>query len=97
MKLNIDKLNYLLVFMDDYINEFVDKVLADSETDPHYSAVAATNLIKCYIQIMNELGERMPYSNVKEFFKFNAYTEEEYERSEESRKKESVYYRGVQY
>ena len=46
---------------------------------------------------MNELGERMPYSNVKEFFKFNAYTEEEYERFEESRKKESVYYRGVQY
>ena len=27
---------------------------------------------------MNELGERMPYSNVKEFFQFNAFTEEEY-------------------
>ena len=28
---------------------------------------------------------------------FDAFTEEEYERFEESRKKESVYYRGVQY
>ena len=46
---------------------------------------------------MNELGERMPYSNVKEFFQFDAFTEEEYKRFEESRKKESVYYRGVQY
>lgn len=97
MKLNIEKLKYLLAFMSEYIESLVENVLTDSETDPHYSAVAATNLIKCYIQILNELGEKLPYSNVKEFFQFNAFTEEEYERFEESRKKESVYYRGVQY
>lgn len=97
MKLSIEKLKYLLNIMENYIIDLVDKVLADSETDPHYSAVSATNRIKCYIQIMNELGERMPYSNVKEFFQFNAFTEEEYERFEAIRKKESVYYRGVQY
>lgn len=97
MKLNIEKLKYLLAFMDEYIESLVENVLSDSETDPHYSAVAATNLIKCYIQILNELEEKLPYSNVKEFFQFDAFTEEEYERFEASRKKESVYYRGVQY
>ncbi len=79
------------------IEELIDNVLSDSETDPHYSAVAATNKIKCYIEIMNELGEKISYQNVKEFFDFNAYTEEEYQQFEESRKKESVYYRDIQY
>ena len=55
------------------------------------------NKIKCYIQIMSELGEQLPFNNVEEFFEFNAYTKEEYRKFEESRRKESQYYRGVQY
>lgn len=97
MDIDYEKLKYLLNDMEDTIGELVDKVLSDSKTDPHYSAVAATNRIKCYIQIMSELGEKLPYNDVKGFFDFNAYTKEEYEFFEESRKKESVYYRGVQY
>ncbi len=95
--IDVEKLKYLLNDMDVYIGELIDNVLNDSETDPHYSAVAATNRIKCFIQIMNELGEEMPYGNVEEFFDFNAYTKEEYRLFEESRRKESVYYRDKQY
>ncbi len=97
MNINIEKLKYLLNDMEDVIGRLIDNVLSDSETDPHYSAVAATNKIKCYIEIMSELNVDLPYRNVKEFFDFNAYTEEEYRLFEESRKKESVYYRDVQY
>ena len=97
MDIDCEKLKYLLNDMDDVIGELIDKVLSDSETDPHYSAVATTNKIKCYIQIMDELGKSLPYRNVEEFFEFNAYTNEEYRLFEESRRKEAEYYRGIQY
>ncbi len=97
MDIDFEKLMYLLYDMDDVICELIDKVLSDSEEDPHYSAVAATNRIKCYIQIMNELGKTLPYSSVEEFFSFEAYTKEEYQLFEQLRIKESQYYHGVQY
>lgn len=97
MDINVEKLKYLLDDMDFSIGKLIDNVLSDSKTDPHYSAVYTTNKIKCYIQIMSELGEEPPYKTVEEFFDFNAYTEEEYRLFEESRKNESTYYRGVQY
>ncbi len=97
MVIDCEKLKYLLNDMDNTIGELIDKVLSDIKTDPHYSAVAATNKIKCYIQIMDELGDPLPYNNVEEFFEFNAYTNEEYQLFEESRKEESKYYNGVQY
>ena len=46
---------------------------------------------------MKELGEPLPYQSVEGFFEFNVYTKEEYCLFEESRVKESKYYRGVQY
>ena len=97
MDIDCEKLKYLLNDMDFLIGELIDKVLLDSATDPHYSAVAATNKIKCYIQIMNELGVTLPYSNVEEFFDFNAYSKDEYRLFQESRRKEAQYYRGIQY
>ena len=97
MGIDCEKLKYLLNNMEYHIGQLIDKVLIDSPTDPHYSAVAAANKIKCYIQIMKDLGEDLPYKNVEEFFEFNAYTKEEYQLFEKSRKKESQYYRGVQY
>lgn len=97
MDINLEKLEYLLKDIDDLIMQLVDNVLSDSTIDPHYSAVTATNKIKCYIQIMSELGANLPYNDVEEFFKFNAYTKEEYRKFEASREKESKYYRGLQY
>lgn len=97
MDINLEKLEYLLNDMEEHLTELIDKVLSDSEIFPDYSAVAATNRIKCYIQIMHELGEILPYNNVEEFFKFNAYTQDEYDKFETIRQKESIYYRGIQY
>lgn len=97
MDINLEKLKYLLYSMDLDLCVMIDEVLSDSETDPHFSAVTTTNKIKCFITVMKELGESLPYSSVKEFFEFNVYTAEEYERFECLRKIESEYYRGIQY
>lgn len=84
-------------FMEEYLCDSIDEVLNDSKIDPHFSAVAVNNMIKCYIEIERELDIKLPYNNVMEFFKFNAYTKDEYNIFEESRKKESQYYTGKQY
>ena len=97
MNIDKEKLKYLLNDTEYQIGVMIDCVLSDSEDDPHYSAVATANKIKCYIQVMNDLGEELPYSTVAEFFEHNAYTKEEHTMFEDSRAKESVYYRDMQY
>ena len=87
----------VLLDMTEHICRLIGNVLQDSPTDPHYSAVAASNRIKCYIQIMTELGHELPYQTVPEFFQYYGYSQEQYDAFEKSRKEESVYYRGVQY
>ena len=79
------------------IEMFVEQVLDDSKVEPEYSAVATANVIKCYVQIMEEIGEKRPYNNIEEFFAFNGYTKDEYLLFEERRKNEAQYYNGVQY
>ena len=95
--INLEKIKYLLAFFETYITQLIDNVLVDSKEDPHYSAVAATNLIKCYIQAMTEVGENLPYDDAKSFMDINGYTEDEYTAFEIRRLEESKYYRGVQY
>ena len=97
MNTNKEKLLYLLGFIESDIEDLIYKVLNDSKTDPHYSAVTATNMLKCYVEVMNDLGEKLPYSNMQEFFVSDFFTEEEYRAFEESREKESKYYIGKQY
>lgn len=97
MNLDKEKLLYLLMFTDDYMEKFADDVMNDSEEDPHFSAVTLTNMIKCYVDVMNELGVSLPYNDVKSFFKENLYSDEEYKLFEEKRKKEAEYYIGRQY
>ncbi len=92
-----EELLYLLKYMDDYIEKCVYNVLSDSQSDPHYSAVTTTNLIKCYVKVMDALDVELPYTDVKSYFKFNLLTANEYMAFEKSREKESHYYRGVQY
>ena len=92
-----EKLMYLLSDMPNLLPMLVESVLNDSATDPHCSAIYASNMIKCYICIMKELGKELPYSDVKSFFNFHSFTSEEYHLFETSRLKESEYYRGVQY
>ena len=97
MAIDCEKLKYLLHFQCFSIELMIENVLEDSEEDPHYSAVTATNLVKCYIEIMKALGENLPYSNVEEFVKNIGYSNEDYLLFEKKRKKEAEYYRGIQY
>lgn len=97
MAIDIEKIHYFLRMMYPTMEMYVDQVLNDSETDPEYSAVTASNVIKCYIQIMTDLGEAPSFDSVESFFELNGYTDEEYQRFEECRRKESQYYIGTQY
>lgn len=95
--LDIEKLKYMLHSQRFDIELLVENVLEDSEDDPHYSAVTANNLMKCYIEIMTDLGENLPFADVEGFIRKMGFSEQEYLLFEERRKKESEYYCGVQY
>lgn len=97
MELNIEKLQYIWAFMEDWICQAIDDVLNDSAIDPHHSAVSTSNLIKCFIEISEQLGRKLPYSDARSFFSHNAYTSDEWDAFEKHRAIESTYYRGVQY
>lgn len=92
-----EKCLYLLQYLDCCINDLVCDVLDDSEEDPHYSAVTATNLIKCYIDTMEALGQPINFHNVKDYLLLNCHTPEEIQLFEEKRASESKYYIGKQY
>lgn len=102
--INKDKLLYILDFFDVYLMQFIQEILMviqeilmDSKEDPHFSAVAANNMILCYLEIMTELGQKLPYNSVKEYFEFQGFDLEEYDAFERSRIEESAYYRGPQF
>ena len=97
MVIDTEKVEYFLHVMYPTMELYVEQVLDDSETDPEYSAVTASNVIKCYVQIMTDLGNPPSFNDVESFFEITGYTYEEYQRFEESRKNESEYYIGVQY
>ena len=97
MAIDYEKLKYMLHIQRFDIELLIENVIEDSEEDPHYSAVTATNLVKCYIEIMGELGEKLPYTDVEGFVKAIGFSNEDYLLFEKKRKKESQYYRGVQY
>ena len=63
--INKDKLLYILDFFDVYLMQFIQEILIDSKEYPHFSAVAANNMILCYLEIMAELGQKLPYNSVK--------------------------------
>ena len=87
-----EKLLYLLKSVDFKLTIDIENVLNDSLDDPQYSAVTTSNLIKCYIEIMTNLGKKLPYHDVKGFILFDGFSEEEYKFFEASREKESKYY-----
>ena len=97
MAIDYEKLKYILHIQSFDIELLIENVIEDSDEDTHYSAVTATNLVKCYIEIMTELGEKLPYSDVEGFIKKMGYSHKDYLLFEKKRKKESEYYRGIQY
>ena len=97
MAMNQVKRQYILHHFDCYIDELVGNVLGNDPEDPHYSAVAATNCIKCYIELCEEWGENLSYSDVEGYLRHAGLTEEECRRFEESRAEESLIYIGEQF
>ena len=92
-----EKLLYLMPFIMDDIDTLVENVITDSEEDPHYSAVTAQNMIKCYVDVMTEMGINLPFHDVRSYFSASRYSECEYGTFEEKRKIESAYYIGKQF
>ena len=96
-KLPKNELLYLMHFLERDIEESICGVLDDSLDDPHYSAVTTANMIVCYIMSMKALEMPVPYTDVKGYFFYNHFSEEDFLRFETSRKKESAYYAGYQW
>ena len=51
----------------------------------------------CYIDVMNELGEKTPFEDVVGFLESNGFTKEEQALFDRHRKTESEYYIGKRY
>lgn len=95
---NLEALEYLLQHIEYYVSRFMDDVMEDSEEDPEYSAVTLNNLILCVIRLQKMLDDTYPIQTVREYFlETHFYTEKDFERFEENRKKESLYYIGKQF
>ena len=91
------ELVYLLKFMDEYIEQMLYEVLNDSEEDPEYSAVAASNLIKCYSKVRFDIGLQNCDIDVRDYMSGRCFSLDEIESFEQKREKEAKYYRGEQF
>ena len=87
MAIDYEKLKYMLHIQSFDIERLIENVIEDSEEDPHFSAVTATNLVKCYIEIMENLGEKLPYSDVEGFIKTSGFSNKDYILFEKKREK----------
>ena len=90
-------LDYVLRDTDYNLQIYIQEVLDDQPDSPEHSAVYTSNMIKCYIKLMNETGNKLPFDDVKGYILYNGFSEHEYERFENSRKKEAEYYKGIQF
>ena len=97
MSVNREKLEYILWHFEMDTDALIWDVLADDPKNPTYSAVTATNRIKCYIELCQEIGKELTYSNVDGYLRALGLSDEERLLFEESRAKEAVYYIGEQY
>jgi len=93
-----EKIQFLLRYIENSLPTEIDNVLTDSESDPHFSAVYVTNLIKSLIfTIENCETNELNFKDVKDCFKYFDYSDEEYEIFEKKRIIESEYYIGEQF
>ena len=92
-----DDFEFILNYTQGEICREISCVLNDSDTDPHHSAVYTTNMIKCFIFIFEQMGIQLLYKDVCGFFIAHGFSQQQYFDFENRRKKESVYYRSIQY
>lgn len=89
-------MNYILEFLDYSITQFVDEVIADSETEPEFSAVTLSNIIISYNSLL-KIVKFDSFQSLYEFFLTHGYSENDFRKFKQKREKESVYYNGKQY
>lgn len=94
---NMEKLSYLLNYLENCLASAVCDVLLDSQEDPQFSAVTVSNLIKCYIDIKYSLGQQTSFNSVEEYLHYNCFTTAEIQAFEEKRAREESYYMGKQF
>ena len=78
--MNHEKLIYLMGHLAHFIEQYVYDVLEDSDEDPQYSAVTAANLIRCYIDVMTQMGSAPDVSDIRSWFEGNLLSGEEFDR-----------------
>lgn len=96
MVIESEELDFVLGAAFTYIDELIILVLEDDKDNPEHSAVYVSNLIKCYIKVMKDLGHPTEFNSVQEYFKL-WWEEDDYREFEKIRKKESESYIGKQY
>ena len=94
---NMEKLSYLLDYLEDCMASAVCDVLQDSGEDPQFSAVTVSNLIKCYMDIKHSIGQQTCFTSVEEYLQYNCFTTAEIQAFEEKRAREESYYMGKQF
>ena len=93
-----ERFAFLMNYIENSLPTEIDNVLTDSESDPHFSAVYVTNLIKSLIfTIENCETYELHFKDVKDCFKYLDYSDEEYATFEKKRVIESQYYIGEQF
>lgn len=95
--MNYNMLNYILRDVNFNLQIYLQEIIEDELNTPDYSAVYTNNIIKCYIELMNQIGNKLPFDDVKGYILYNNFSEQEYQKFENSRKKESLYYKGEQF
>lgn len=96
MAIESEELEFILGDISFHIDDLIIEVLEDDKDKPEHSAVYVSNLIKCYIKVMKDLGHPTEFNSVQEYFKM-WWEEDDYREFEKSRKKEAEYYIGKQY
>ena len=89
IQMNNEKVLFLLRAIQCKLDFYISDILNDTQSNPRYSAVYTSRLITCLIDLLTQLGKKPHYSDIESYFKFCAYTSEEYELFESIREKES--------
>lgn len=95
--LNYKMLEYILKDVNYNLQIYIQEILEDDSNQPDYSAVYTNNIIKCYILLMNQIGRKLPFDDVKSYMLYNGFNEQEFNKFENIRKTESLYYKGEQF
>ena len=85
---------YLMDYFEHILENDLCEVLYDSEIDPEFSAVTFVNHLICYIDLLKFYNEEIKFYDLKSFFEYCNYTDEEYKKFENLYSKEKEYYVG---